>query len=182
MSTWLRVALITGLLLALSACSTTPGVRVARASAVVLPADTVVSVMSDDPQSQWAAERALRAGGWQVAASGGSALILRTYTTLTTEARMDRDPFCDPWSDPWRPYGWGPYSRWGGFYGPCPRYGFGDRWEAYPVRTVTWAVEDGQHNVLWYASARELRPAGPPMVLSDRLVRAMNVWRGTPMP
>lgn len=159
-------------LLFLASCSTTPGVRVQQSSAVVLPVDASLQVTGDDRESVWAAEAALREAGWPV--NQGSALRLRIYTTVMTEARARPDPFCDPWG--WRPYGWGPRSYWGGFYGSCSPWMDRD-WVAYPVRTVTWALEDGRRQLLWYASARDVRPSGPPLVPSRRLAQALGQWQ-----
>ena len=56
-----------------------------------------------------------------------------------------------------------------------------DRTRIYPTRTVTWAVEDPQGALLWYASARETNPEGPPLALSQRLALALSQW-ATPAP
>ena len=166
-------------LLGVSACSSTPGVRVDRASSVVVPLDASVVVVADQPEVAWATEQALRAKGWRVAPSqaGSSDWVLRAYVTQGTEIRQDSDPFCGPRG--WRPYGWGYYgsSAWGGFYGSCDPFFNNDRTHVYSVRTVTWALGDQNNTLLWYASARETRPGGPPVALSDKLANALDLWR-----
>lgn len=161
------------LALSLAACSSTPGVRVSEARPVWLPSDARVQVSGEDPDARWAAEKALADRDW---VGAGATLTLRTYVTVATEARVDRDPFCDPYG--WRPHGWHPRAYWGGFHGSCSPWG--PRWEAYPVRTVTWALEDANGQLLWYASARELRPTGPPLAPARRLAQALAVWREAP--
>lgn len=158
----------------LAGCASTGarGVEVVHAQPVALDRATPIQVDPGDRQAAWAARAALKEAGWPVVETAQPGSVrLRTHVERGTVSRLAQpDPFCDRGG--WHPRGWTPYSHWGGFYGPCRTVR-----QTYPVRTLTWAVESMDGRVLWYASAREAWPAGPPLALSRKLTQGLNAWQ-----
>lgn len=165
------------LLIFLSGCSTTPGVHVIRATSPSVSPDAGFLVEGRDPDSVWAAQQALlgQAGSRGSSPAASTGLVLQVYTMVNTEVRSRPDPFCDPMLMGWGPYGYG----WRGYRSPFGYYGCSSvgSLEAFPVRTVSWVLIDRQGRLLWYATARDSRPNGPPVVVSDKLAKALNAWR-----
>lgn len=155
--------------LSLCACASTPGVRVEHASSLLAAPDTTIEVKSSDADAAWAAEQALREDAWLLSSGQWT---LHAYATFNLQTRIERDPWCDRFSHGVHGWGWAPYHP---FHRPCwPGDGVA---KTETVRSLTWSLRDQNGVLLWHASARETRPAGPPLALSRRLAQALGKWQ-----
>lgn len=171
-------------LLCLAGCATT-GVSVVHVQPQYVegvPRPVQFQVSGDHEPTVYAARQALSSTSNTTLApaseglSSASSANWKVYTSATVaiEQRRHEDPFCRRYYAH-RPliYGYG-YGY--PFYARPRPFACQSTIRSYPVRTITWTVENTQGQVVWQAHARDMRGGGPPIEPSMRLARNLDEW------